>query len=749
MDRIQEGITSLSTFILATLLLGLHALPAGANQPITKISKLDSVKYGNTYAKDFIMDAPWRVIDANTAIPVTIIIKDCDVDDIAELHWIRCWDVTGGGSTILWDHDFGDETIGDDASEDNYWAYITTVTEGHPSLPDGTLLTPANLGYAAGDAIQLQVSVYYKDNIFNYTEDRYLRVHVGNGRFPWPAGWYGGDSHYHIMYTNNTVEFGAPLPAVQLTAVAMGLDWLTVTDHSCDLDETGDGTFSYATLHWEYTIQSPSGIETVYRDVFSYGSSWGSIGADISDLDSPDFRLYRGVEINLASVDSDSWEKTLHCLFYNPDYINSPLSGALGEAPVTPSLPGGLDQLAAEGFAYAAHPLYDLAGVNGTQWADEDLDTALVREAFRGLEAFNTRETRQSGDANNPWADFDAGTPPDNPYPNELLAGVALWNQLLVADMASGQPRKVFFSGGSDAHGDFNYAAYSNILSSYATDNAMGKVQTVVYVPGGYGAGDLPPIDEIMTAFRAGCSVVTDGPFLEIGLDRDDDGDWYETGDLMIADEGTADPTDYLPLKIRWASLPEFGPITSIQLIAGDEIGTTTLTTFDPNSSGQGYGGTATVDLGTFAFDGTHYFRGELLTDDSAAGHRAYTNSIWITFAERPAAITDLTTTLVQDVIHLSWSAVTTDEGDQPIILDHYTIYRNDDPAFTPGPEDSIGSTVDVFYIDPTPALKDPGINHYYVVKTVDVNGGKSDDSNRAGEFDRHLINAGPKWPKN
>ena len=120
MDRILKGITVLSTFILASLLLGLHALPARANQPFTKISKLDSLKYNNTFAKDFIMDAPWRVIDASTTIPVTIILKDCDVDDIAELHWIRCWDVTGGGSTILWDHDFGDETIGDDASEDNY-----------------------------------------------------------------------------------------------------------------------------------------------------------------------------------------------------------------------------------------------------------------------------------------------------------------------------------------------------------------------------------------------------------------------------------------------------------------------------------------------------------------------------------------------------------------------------------------------------------------------------------------------------
>jgi hypothetical protein len=743
MILIQSNVRVLSTIILTSLLLTLIALPAGARLQSRRRSMTDAPKYDNTFAKDFIMDAPWRVIDAGTAIPVTIILKDCDVDDIRELHWIRCWDVTGGGSIILWDHDFGDETIGDDASEDNYWTYITTVTEGHPSLPDNTLLTPANLGYAAGDAIQLKVSVYYKDDWFNYTEDRYLRVHVGNGRFPWPSDWYGGDTHYHTMYTNNTVEFGAPLPAVQLTAVAMGLDWLTVSDHSCDLDETGDGSFSYATHHWEYTIQSPSGIETVYRDVFSYGSSWGSIGTDVADLDTPDFRLYRGVEINLSSVDPDTWQKTLHCLFYNPDYISSPLSGALGESPVTPPLPDGLDQLAADGFAYAAHPIYDLSGVNGTQWLDEDLDTALTRDKFRGLEAFNTRETRQSSDANNPWSDFDAGTPPGNPYPNELLAGVALWDDLLVADMASGNPRKVFFSGGSDAHGDFNYAAYSNILSSYATDNAMGKVQTVVFVPGSYGPGNLPPIAEIMAAHRAGRSVVTDGPFLEIGLDRDDDGDWYQAGDLMIGDDGIADPTGYLPLKIRWASLPEFGPVTQVQLIAGDGMGTSTLTTFDPNGSGQGYGGTTTVDLSGFSLRGPQFLRAELLTSDGDAGHRAYTNPMWIDFIVPPAAITDLSAALAGDAIRLSWSAITADEESTPVSVDHYVVYRSNDPGFSPGPADSIGGTAGTSYEDATAALKDPATNHYYLVKAVDA-GMKSADSNIAGEFDRDMLNEPP-----
>ncbi len=594
-------------------------------------------EYDNTLAKDFIMDAPWRVTDAATAIPITIILKDCDDDDIRELHWIRCWDVTGGGSTILWNHNYGDERIGNDSSEENFWTWITTVTEGHPSLPDNTPLTPANLGYAAGDSIDLKVSVYYKDDFFNYTENRYLRVHVGSGPFPWPAGWYGGDTHYHTMYTNNIAEFGAPIPAVEITSQAMGLNWITVTDHSCDLDETGDGSWSYATHQWEYTIQSQTGMITSYRDNTVHGSSWNAIGADVADFDSNRFRIDRGVEINLASIDGNSYNKTLHSLFYNPAYISSPLCGTIGERPVTPNLPDGLAQVSGGGFAYASHPLGDLAmefggidiTVNGAVWGTADLDTALSFESFQGLEAFNTRATRYSTDQNNPWADFDAGTLPSDPYPNELLAGIALWDNRLHNGLGN-PPRKIFLSGGSDGHGDFNYSAHTSI-DNYATDNAMGKVQTVVQVPGAYTPSNLPPTTAIMEAFRAGRSVVTDGPFVEIGLDRDLDGDWLGLADLPIGADGSVTPGDSLPMHIRWFSLPEFGPIVSIRLIAGDGIDTTWIASLNPSTGGEGYGGSDLVDLGDFSFDGPLFFRTECVTS-GGAGHRAFTNPVWIDF---------------------------------------------------------------------------------------------------------------------
>ncbi len=439
------------------------------------------------------------------------------------------------------------------------------------------------------------------------------------------------------MYTNNIAEFGAPVPAVAMTAEAMGLHWLTTTDHSCDLDETGDGSFSYATTHWEYTIQGAAGTQTVYRDNTAFGSAWNALGDDVAEFSSGNVRLYRATELNSSSVDGDSYEKTLHGLFYNDAYISSPLSGAMGERPVTPTLPSALSQLSGGGFAYAAHPVSDMSAewggidwtINGTTWGDEDVAAALGYEVFRGLEAFNTRATRYSSDQNNPWADFDAGVLPDNPHPDELLQGVALWDGCLRAGLDP--VRKVFLAGGSDAHGDFNYGSYLS-LDNYANDNAIGKVQTVVFVPGPYAPGNLPPMSDILAAYRAGRSVVTDGPFVEIGVDGNGDGDFTDAGDLMVGDDAGGPSAAALPMTVRWSSTADFGPVTSVRLVMGDAGGTTAIMALDPSAFGEGWDGERTVELGAMGLAGPRYFRAECMTDRGDDVFRAYSNPIWVTF---------------------------------------------------------------------------------------------------------------------
>jgi len=629
---------------VATLLAKTHLKPKRAAAALALVTAVllapavaragDGGRYENSYHKDFVMDAPWMVKSASTPIPITVILKDCDTDDVRELHWIRCWDVTSG-ETLVWGHDFGNERIGDDAYESNFWTYIAAVTEGHPTLPNGTPLTPANLGYGPGSAVRFRVQVYYKDDIFNYTETRYLRVRVAQAPWPWPAGWYGGDTHCHTMYTNNIAESGAPVPALVETAQALGLSWVILTDHSCDLDETGDGSYSYATTHWEYTLQDRYGTTTTYRDNTAIGSAWSVLGAEVGLYGSPSLRLARGAEVNLASVDPATSGKTLHCLFVNDGYVASPLSGAFGERPVAPTVPGGLSQIAGDGFAYAAHPASDMSaewggldwGINGAQWGEQDFATAYGHDAFRGVEAFNTRATRYSSDQDDPWDDFDAGVEPDDPYPNELLRGLDLWREHLADGLSS--LRKCFLAGGSDAHGDFNYSTYLSI-DSYATDNALGKVQTVAFVPGA--TLGVPAMAEILAAVRAGRCIASDGPFIEIGVDMNGDGDFVDAGDLMMGDDTEAASAASTPLTVRWASSADVGKVASVELIAGSTAGETTILSLNPSGAGQGWSGRATVDLASLGYGGPMYFRAQCRTTNGTDPHRAYANPLWIAF---------------------------------------------------------------------------------------------------------------------
>jgi hypothetical protein len=109
-----------------------------------------------------------------------------------------------------------------------------------------------------------------------------------------------------------------------------------------------------------------------------------------------------------------------------------------------------------------------------------------------------------------------------------------------------------------------------------------------------------------------------------------------------------------------------------------------------------------------------------------------------------PAAITDLTATVADSAIHLSWSAITEDTGGNPLVVDHYTVFRGVDPGFTPAPANSLGSTSDTSYVDLTAAVKDTSVNHYYLVKGVDGEDRKSANSNTGGEYDKEITNVTP-----
>jgi hypothetical protein len=103
-----------------------------------------------------------------------------------------------------------------------------------------------------------------------------------------------------------------------------------------------------------------------------------------------------------------------------------------------------------------------------------------------------------------------------------------------------------------------------------------------------------------------------------------------------------------------------------------------------------------------------------------------------------PEAIVDLNAQLSSS-IHLNWSPVTTDTAGGSVTIDHYVIHRDTIFDFAASPANSLAATADAFFDDITAADGDTAVNHYYLVRAVRAGGGTSEDSNRAGEFDRFL----------
>jgi hypothetical protein len=108
----------------------------------------------------------------------------------------------------------------------------------------------------------------------------------------------------------------------------------------------------------------------------------------------------------------------------------------------------------------------------------------------------------------------------------------------------------------------------------------------------------------------------------------------------------------------------------------------------------------------------------------------------WYQDPVAPAAIADLTAQLSVDDIVLQWS-----HSADNVAIDHYIVYRDTDPGFTPGGGNEVHQTEGTSYLDPN-AAGTVGTDYYYVVKATDPSGNLAEDSNRAGEFDKQVDTA-------
>lgn len=466
----------------------------------------------------------------------------------------------------------------------------------------------------------------------------YLRTRLNAPPLPEIANWYRGDLHYHSSFTDNPAERGHPLAVTKQAALHAGLRWIVLADHSTDLN--------------------PARYDEELQELRKYRDGR--------------FLFVRGEEVTAASG-KESLLTTIHLVAVpspdDPEKGFPETAGAPGAvimtgdgSPGAPALPlkDALRRIAsAGGFAYAAHPFDPISPIlRGGSWdpgADFlSQDGSQLQTGLVGLEPWNRATSKTADEARDPLcirrdADpstcFQADMGADQYARLEKAIGMG-WKPMLVKSLpsqasASSPNFKMFLAAGSDAHGDFNYEATmdavdflskpSRGVSGYAEDNALGKLSTVVYSPAGMGERG----ENVLAALRDGRSVLSNGPLLIAGFDRDNDGVLDGSGDVGIGQEISSSLHELPPLSLAWASSKEFGTLVSLRLFVGSPSGESPFEEIAiPPEKSLASEGLFPLDLRKslekFGPSWT-YVRLEARTRNGAGEEfRCYTNPIWV-----------------------------------------------------------------------------------------------------------------------
>jgi hypothetical protein len=525
----------------------------------------------NTFSLDVTVDAPYRLEQSAALLPVIVLLKDIPLGDVRlkairffgyasadsakplpteAIHAVFDSDgnpVESGGRPALLRLDQGKqhETVRDDP-----WYRVVLVAREALPLLQGSYLEHDDVRY-----LKCRVEVSYERGFFPNADTTafVLRTLVPAADLPRVDGWYYGDTHYHSEFTNNPYEYGGPLAATAEAARAVGLSWVTVTDHSYCLSHPKTPQEKKRGNRWQTYQRAIGEANTRYPDLLFVGAEEITVRKGISGLHMLSFGnpfVEDTQQMGFGSVTMAEAFERVHA------------SGSGGEG----------------GFIYAAHPASE-----GHAWADDDYHIAKdprYGSVFRGLQLFNekilySRSSESSIERGvlDPCAilcDEDRR----HPWAKQLREGVREhWvERLLIPSLwecdQTGKLRKYFVVAGSDAHMDFNYALrpHPSFFRHYVNDNAFGKARTLAHLPGARSEALTEP--NLLDALRNGRTALTDGPIALFGLRRESDGRDHRLGDTVALSPGEA-----LTLTVDWLSTDEFGPPHRISLYLGTTAG--------------------------------------------------------------------------------------------------------------------------------------------------------------------------------
>lgn len=551
---------------------------------------------------EFWADAPWRIEPDRDYLPMLFIIRDGDVQEpgkgpyrLEELRVDqRLADGTWREVRTFRPADLpGIKADGSIAA--NFWSFRWQIPLKPPDPGVRPLLKEVRRG---GPPLHLRAVFggrfpppHEKDR----APDVHLEVHLPEAGLPQgraaarsgPRRWFYGDTHYHSDHTNDVKEFGGPVQDTRDAGLAIGLDWLVITDHSCDLDEPA-----------EPLLAAGGGTPPAM-------TRWEQLKAQVGspEISNEEFRCVLGEEITLRGGDG---ERYVHMLAFGgmedmipggflPEdeggFMTQFFQKAIEELIEMAIRDGGyhpdtgrrlfgpvhtladvLKALPPETLVFAAHP-YDIAQPPfvDCDWDRDDLENVRLT----GHEAWNGRTRRSALLTDDPFStqrwnsrrrlaksDRDRlkklGAYAEGDWDRALRQGIEAWapNEPLPA-------RRPVFVAGSDAHGSYNYSVgwgWDYQTQLLCNDNALGRARTAVFLPE-HDSGPVPETDEILAALKKGSCAVTDGPLIEFSLSHS--GRTAHMGDLLEID-GAGD----VEMRVVAHTTREFGDVEWVEVIA-------------------------------------------------------------------------------------------------------------------------------------------------------------------------------------
>lgn len=317
-----------------------------------------------------------------------------------------------------------------------------------------------------------------------------LHLHVLAEPTPKAPGFIAGEMHCHTHYSRDHVEFGATPAVFQQAAKAVGLDFVSCTDHAYD----------FAFTEEDYTQEAESPAPRFKKLCDEIAEVNANRNVKIHAGENSDSKNDSNLPLIIAGEEvsaGNSKGENVHVTVMAPDgYL--PGLGDCGRYWLSNKPTCKISQIleSTQAHCFAAHPFQSIGSLEKFifrrgYWIHEDLNIGKIngkdKHCIRGIQFWNGVRDEGFAFGRKFWI-------------NELKRG----NFLLPI-------------GGNDAHGDLNDTTSISLpLASlkYSRDHVFGKVRTVIkigekeYMPQTLNASDL------FKAFEGECCYITDGPAL-------------------------------------------------------------------------------------------------------------------------------------------------------------------------------------------------------------------------------------------